>query len=177
MHLTLIGMRGSGKTTVGRIVALALKRPFVDTDEWIARTTGRTIAELIVGLGEPGFRKIESDAITEALGNPHKVIALGGGGVLSGANRERLRAGGFCVWLRASAETLAGRVRNDPATAAQRPSLTGGDAISEIAEILESRNHLYASTSHATIDVDQSTPDQVASAILSLFATYQPLPS
>jgi shikimate kinase/3-dehydroquinate synthase len=107
-HLALIGFMGAGKTTLGRELARLTHRPFVDTDEEIEKRFG-PIGELFER-GEPGFRRIEEQVVTEALAGPNAVIALGGGAVLSEATQERLRMAAFVAWVPVDEETAWSRV-------------------------------------------------------------------
>jgi shikimate kinase / 3-dehydroquinate synthase len=117
-HLALIGMMGAGKTTVGRQVAAATHRPFVDTDEEIEKRHG-PIPQIFEKRGEAEFRRIEEQIVAEALAGPNAVIALGGGAVLSEATRERLRALAFTVFLDVDMATAWERVRGSDRPLAQ----------------------------------------------------------
>ncbi|MEO8290107.1 MAG: bifunctional shikimate kinase/3-dehydroquinate synthase [Gaiellaceae bacterium] len=108
-HLALIGFMGAGKSTVGREVALAAGRPFVDTDEEIERLHGPIPA--LFERGEPEFRRIEEQVVAEALAGPDAVISLGGGAVLSERTRARLSARAFTVWIEVDAGTAWERSR------------------------------------------------------------------
>jgi len=109
-HLALIGFMGAGKTTIGRELARLTQRPFVDTDEEIAKRFG-PIPELFER-GEPEFRQIEEQVVAEALAGPTAVIALGGGAVLSEATRRRLRRTAYVGWVTVDVETAWSRVRD-----------------------------------------------------------------
>src|SRR4051794_6921672 len=101
-HLVLVGMMGSGKTTVGRMVAARLGRRFLDSDEQVEAATGRTVREIFESDGEAAYRVLESKALCEALASrPPAVIAAAGGTVLSADNRAAMRASGEVVWLQA----------------------------------------------------------------------------
>jgi len=106
-NIVLIGMPGCGKTTIGREVAAALKRDFIDTDQLIAQRTGRKIPDIIREDGEPCFRELERDAIAEAGAKSGQVIATGGGSVLLNENRAALRQNGIIVFLDRPLEKLA----------------------------------------------------------------------
>ncbi|MGH9000821.1 MAG: shikimate kinase, partial [Acidimicrobiia bacterium] len=100
LHLVLVGMMGSGKSSVGRRLARRLGRSFVDTDQLVEARRGLPIAEIFAADGEAAFRALESSAVAEALGaSPPAVVAFGGGAILDPANRERARAGAVVVWL------------------------------------------------------------------------------
>ncbi len=82
MNIVLIGFRGTGKSTVGKLLANRLKRDFIDTDEYIERTTGKTIKDIFEGEGEEGFRKTEAETVAKLSKMDNKIIAAGGGVVL-----------------------------------------------------------------------------------------------
>src|SRR4051812_37088283 len=110
--IVLVGMMGTGKTTVGRLVSCRLGRPFVDSDEQVELQTGRTVREIFEADGEVAFRKEESEVLRQALvapGGP-RVITAAGGVVLDDANRRHLSEVSNVIWLRAAPEVLARRV-------------------------------------------------------------------
>src|SRR5437660_1666179 len=123
-NILLIGFRCTGKTTVGRLLAQRLDRPFADVDDRIEAVAGKSIAEIFVAEGEAGFRAPEAAALAELCAQTEWVIATGGGAVLRDENRHVLTASGFVVWLTASPEAVWERLQADPATAARRPNLT-----------------------------------------------------
>ncbi len=125
-HVVLVGLSGTGKTSIGRLVAQRLDMPFVDTDEDIEARTGRTVREVFEYEGESRFRAIEAEVIAAVLsaGGP-TVVAAGGGAVVTRTTRDRLRAPEiFCVWLTAEPAFLASRA----AGKAHRPLLDGDPA-------------------------------------------------
>jgi shikimate kinase / 3-dehydroquinate synthase len=124
--IVLVGLPGSGKTTVGRLVAERLGRPFVDTDELVERATGRTPAQLIEEQGEPAFRALERAAVTEACAIDGAIIASGGGAILDPLNRWAFKEHGLRVRLDAPVDVLAARLW---ATPVSRPLL--GDRLNE----------------------------------------------
>ena len=113
-HVYLIGMPGSGKSSVGRALAEVLDAPFVDLDEEIERDAGMPIPDIFREKGEEGFRHLEEAAVARVAGSPPSIVACGGGAPLREANRERLRATGVVVWLEAPAEKLWKRIRLVP---------------------------------------------------------------
>ena len=159
MRVALIGYRGSGKTSVGRLLATRLGLSFVDADEELVRRAGRSIKTIFETDGEAMFRDLESAVLVDLLARDDGVLALGGGVILREANRAALTAsGGQRVYLRADAETLYRRIHADPATADNRPALThlGGDA-REITSLLDAREPLYRAV--MTMEVDASDDD------------------
>ena len=155
---------GTGKTTVGRIVAERLGRPFVDSDEQVEARTGRTVREIFEADGEPTFRAEESAALAEALaaGEP-TVVAAAGGVVLDPENRRRLREAGVVVWLRAAPDVLAGRVDGG----SHRP-LLADDPAGVLTRLADERAPLYKDVADAVVDVDGLTPAEVADRVLEL---------
>src|SRR5438105_407154 len=125
MTLCLIGYRGSGKTTTGRLLAGRLSLTFVDTDEWIVRQAGKTIKEIFEQSGEQAFRDIETRVVREVCQLDDVVISFGGGALDREENREAVKdAGRKLIYLRCAPAELLRRIRNDPQTAAARPNLT-----------------------------------------------------
>jgi shikimate kinase len=165
--LVLIGYRGTGKSTVGRILAERLDRPFLDSDREIEARSERTIASLFSEWGEPTFRDWEERTIAELTGaNPGAVLATGGGAVLREANRRRLRDFGFVAGLTADPAELARRLEADRPGLAERPALTSAGTLEEIAQVLAARTPLYAGLADAIIPTDGKDPRDVAEAIL-----------
>jgi shikimate kinase len=167
----LIGPRGSGKTTVGRLLANRLGWEFVDADQQLEARAGQSIAEIFASEGEVGFRSREAELLGELTGRENHVIACGGGVVLRPENRARLRTGGFCIYLTGDSPTLFGRIACDPATADRRPALTGLPGALEIEQILREREPLYREVAHLSVATDGRSPADVVSDILSAWST------
>lgn len=167
-RIVLMGLRGSGKTSVGRMLAQRLNWAFVDLDAEIEERAGRSVRELFERSGEMEFRKRESETLAAVIDRDHCVIALGGGTVLLEENRGRLNSdGALRVWLQAEAGTLAERLLNDPRTTELRPRLTGaGGWDDELRLLLQQRRPLYAALADVTIRTDGRTPPQVVEDIL-----------
>ena len=155
--VTLIGYRGSGKSTVAPLLARRLGWDWIDSDVEIERRAGRTIREIFADLGEAGFRRQEHDVLQELLAREQLVIAAGGGAILNDATRARMKSSGPVVWLRASMETLAARIAGDATTADRRPNLAGGGP-AEITAMLAVRTPLYQETASLVVDVDARPP-------------------
>jgi shikimate kinase len=164
MNVVLIGYRGSGKSTVGRLLADRRQCDFVDTDGAIVADAGRSISAIFKSEGEAGFRRRERRAIRSAVSTLNRVISVGGGALESDENRRLLRAYGTVVWLQAPPEVLWERMKQDASTTANRPDLTVG-GLEEVIEVLARRAPLYASTAHTVIPVAGLSPEQVANLI------------
>lgn len=139
-NIYLIGPRGCGKTTIGKELADRLDMPFVDTDAVFLDRHG-TIADFVAHNGWDAFRDAEAEILASIADRAGTVVGCGGGIVLRESNRELLRKG-FCVYLKASADELARRLRADPSQE-QRPSLTGNPLDDEIRQVLQEREPLY----------------------------------
>lgn len=165
MNLVLIGLRGSGKTTLGRLLAERLARPFIDLDDLTPRALGAaTLAEAWATHGEDAFRKAEVKVLRETLRGRNQVMALGGGTPTSNEAAEMLKRAQngrkVCVvYLRASTSTL--RARLDGADNSGRPSLTGSDVLSEIPILFGRRDPIYRALSDAILHVDGRTIDEL----------------
>lgn len=169
-HIVLIGMRGSGKTTVGRRLAKALGLRHIDTDDMVVEAAGRTIAEIFADEGVLDFRRREREAVTAAVLNERCIISVGGGAILDMVNVQALRASGFTVWLTAPASVLYERVQGDADTESTRPALTDLDGLAEMAALLQEREALYRQFADLELDVSQANPDEVAAAIVTVIS-------
>ena len=164
--LFLIGYRGSGKTTVGRIVADRLGWDFIDADAVLEERYGQTIREIFAAEGEAGFRDKETAVLADLCGRTNTVIATGGGIVLREQNRQRLKQHGFVAWLTADPPTLLARIQSDPTTAERRPALAGG-GLAEVERLLAVREPLYRACADVVVPAGALSPEQAADAILA----------
>jgi shikimate kinase len=165
--LSLVGYRGTGKSTVGKILADRLDRRFLDADAEIESRAGRSIPSLFAESREPEFRDWEERTIRELVAqHPGAVIATGGGAILREANRGLLRTHGLVIWLRAEPGELARRLSQDESAGAERPSLTPAGTIHEIAEVLAARSPIYEAAADVAVDTLNRTPEEVAELIL-----------
>lgn len=162
-NLYLVGFSGTGKTTVGKLVAADLGRPFVDMDETIAERLTLTIPSIFARFGEARFRDEETLLTQELCERRGIVVATGGGVLLNRRNAERLRASGLLVALRATPETIDKRL----AAVEPRPLLDADDKLARIRELKAQRKLLYDSIG-IQIRTDDLTPRQVADRVLAV---------
>jgi len=170
MIVVLAGYRGSGKTTVGRMLADRLWYRFADVDDAIVQRAGKTIADIFAQDGEEHFRDIETAALRELLRETDLVLGLGGGTLGRQENRDMLRdARARVVYLRCDPQELLRRIQSDPRSAATRPSLTPlGGGLEEINLKLAEREPIYRQCAHVEIDVTRLKPEEVVNRILRL---------
>ena len=167
MNVVLIGFRGTGKSTVGRLLAKRLERNFIDSDKYIESSTGKTIKCIFEEGGEESFRKIEADTIAELSKEDNKIISAGGGVVLREKNIRNLKDNGFLVLLEATPETIHSRIEQDKITAQQRPSLTDKKPLDEIKHLLEQREHLYEKAADYTINTSYVAREDIVNEIIA----------
>ena len=165
MNIVLIGYRGTGKSTLGRLLAARLGREFVSTDAEIVKRARRTIPEIVAQQGWDYFRDLESDVCKEFAGRDQLVIDTGGGAILRPQNVEALKKNGTVFWLTASIETIAKRIGGDN----QRPSLTGTNSfLDEIQNVLRERTPKYQAAADHIIVTDDRSINQLIETILTL---------
>lgn len=159
-RVLLVGMMGAGKTTVGRALGVRLGWPYLDNDELLERAVGKDTRRVQEEDGELALRRAESAALTMALSVAAPVVASVAGGVVTKPlDCERLRAGGFVVWLRGSIRTLADRVDGT-----DRPWVDD-DPVRALTELYAGRAHLYESVASLVVDVDELPADRLADQI------------
>ena len=169
-RVVLIGLPGTGKSSVGTQLAHRLGLPFADSDELITHQTGRSVADIFAGQGETAFRELEADMIAEALAGFGGVLALGGGAVTTGSVRDDLLASGVpVVLLTAPLNALADRL----AAAEPRP-LLAGDVPARLAELAAVREPLYRAVATATVDTGGRSVDEVAADLSGQLAAAKP---
>lgn len=176
-HVVLVGLMGSGKSTVGRRLAALLGRAFVDADDALEEIADRTIADVFATDGEAAFRALEADVLEELLEHHEPtVIASGGGVVLSLESRNRLRGPTVTtVWLDADPAFLASRAKAKP----HRPLLQGEDAAVVLHRLHAERAPLYAEVADITVEVapfhrDEEKPKRaLAARVADLLAAHE----
>lgn len=166
-NLVLVGLMGAGKTTVGRLAAERLQRPFIDTDAELERVLGARIAELFDTIGERRFRALESERVRHAAALRGQVIAVGGGALLDPGNVTQLRGTGDLVLLDADPAELAARILSEDG-GASRPLLAGTDEPERrLAALRAQRERVYEAAASHAIDTSGRTPEQVADDVLA----------
>ncbi|GAB6112010.1 shikimate kinase AroL [Desulfomicrobium salsuginis] len=166
-NIYLLGMRGSGKTTVGAALAAALGCACLDTDALVVEAAGKTIEAVVADAGWDEFRRLESEALVRAAELPGKVVATGGGIVLAQANRDLMFRTGVSFYLAADAALLVGRLLRDP-NAAQRPALTPLDLHDEVAAVMAEREPLYMAGMDHMLQAHRSVDELVDDILVAL---------
>ena len=165
MNIVLIGYRGTGKSTVGRLLGARLGRELVSTDAEIVRRAQRTIPEIVAQEGWDYFRDLESEICRELADRDLLVIDTGGGAILREQNVEALKKNGTLFWLTASVETIVKRIGGDN----QRPSLTGTKSfVDEIQDVLRERTTKYQAAADHIITTDDRSINQLVETLLTL---------
>lgn len=166
MNIVLIGLMGSGKSSVGRLLAERLNRPFIDTDALVEAEAGCAIPAIFATEGEDGFRLREAAVIARVAAGDGQVVATGGGAVLRPENRDALRQTGLVVWLDAAPETLYRRVRAQGV--GRRPLLAGPDPLGRLRALAEERAPAYAAAAHVRIATDTRSLEEIAAEIADI---------
>lgn len=162
-NIILIGYRGSGKTTVGKILAEKLNLKYISTDDEIEKFADKKISEIVKENGWSYFRKLEEEIIENVCKISNAVIATGGGSILSKKNVENLKKNGIFFYLKCSADIIFERIKNS-----DRPSLQGNVKITieEIEKTLKEREKIYSGLADFTIETSNLTVNGVVEKIL-----------
>jgi len=160
--ISLVGMPGSGKSSVGRQLARRLRLPFADSDAVIEQRVGESVRSFFEREGEDRFRELETIVLRELLTHDHGVIATGGGAVLRPENREVLQARSTVVYLRSTPDELFRRLRHDT----QRPLLQVDNPREKLRELFTRRDPLYRETAHFIIETTRPTVQSLVGFIL-----------
>jgi len=166
MNLVLIGYRGTGKSTVARILSQKLGMAAVSLDEEIVREAGMPVPEIVEKRGWTWFRDLESEIAQRFGDRDDLVLDAGGGVILRPENTRNLRRNGALFWLKASVPVIVDRIQEST----ERPPLTEGKSfLEEVAEVLSERTPLYRAAADREVDTDARTPAAVADEIIREF--------
>lgn len=163
-HVVLIGLSGSGKSTVGALVAERLGAPFVDVDALIIRREGMPIAAIFGARGEAGFRELEQAAVAETLAGPASVIAPGAGWAAIPGQLEAALPVALTIYLETSPVVAIRRLDDQ---AAQRPLLAAGEPLDQMRKLLEEREGYYGGAHHR-VRTDGRSAEQLADEVVAL---------
>ncbi|HLA37291.1 MAG TPA: shikimate kinase [Candidatus Brocadiales bacterium] len=172
MNIYLIGFRGTGKTTVGRLLAKYPEWEFIDADDYLEKKIGKTIKQIFQEGGEGLFRDVEGEVIRELSEMEDKIVAAGGGAVLREENVRNMRQNGLVILLETDAHTIHDRLQRDPRSHTQRPNLTNLDSLDEIIHLLEYRRPYYEKAADHRINTTVISPEEVAKRILSIYQSW-----
>ena len=173
MTVSLVGLPGSGKSTVGRQLARRLGFLFVDSDHVIEQRLGCSIREYFEREGEDSFRDVEAAVIDELTLNHHGVIATGGGSVLRQVNRAHLHARTQVVYLRSTPEEVFRRLRHD----VNRPLLQVNDPLGRLRDLFAARDPLYRETAHFIVETGRPSVATLVNMIIMQLELSGALPS
>lgn len=173
LNIYLIGMMGSGKSTIGPLLAEQLRYSFLDTDTTIEKLVGQSVSEIFQAVGEPEFRNIETQVLAEVSAYTRLIVATGGGIAIDRENWNHLHQG-LVIWLDPSVDLLVERLQDDTT----RPILaTSEDLHTKLDRILSERRHRYAEADiHISIDL-ALTPEQIIARILNAIPTVLKTPT
>lgn len=165
-NLYLVGMMGSGKTTIGKHLAHTLNYRFIDTDDVIVQATGQSINQIFAEQGEAAFRDIETQVLAQVAPYTHTVIATGGGMVIKQQNWSYLQSG-LVVWINVSVDELMARLSRDKS----RPLLKQGDLRERLTTLLDQRQARYAQADATVVYQTGEKADAIATRILDTLQT------
>jgi shikimate kinase len=160
-RIALVGYRGTGKSTVARLLAQKLGLELVELDRLIDERAGERIPEIVSRFGWEKFRSLETELLAEVVQKDNVVFDLGGGVVEREENRELIKKHCLVIWLKASPEMIVKRIKDQM----HRPSLTGKSFTDEVPEVLKRREPLYRSVAQLELDTESRTPEELAEQI------------
>ena len=169
-RIALVGLPGSGKTTIGRLLARRLDLPFFDSDHRVEEVLGCSIRAYFEAQGEDAFRDVESRVLHELTAGDPCVLSTGGGIVLRPQNRTRLHSSCHVVYLQATPEDLAHRLRGD----SKRPLLQVEDPLARMRALYEQRAPLYRETAHTTVETARRKVHSVVALLAAQFGLQGP---
>lgn len=165
--ILLIGFRGTGKTTLGKGLALKLHLPFLDADEEIQKKEGLTIKEIVENRGWSYFRKLEREFLRGLLGKENLVCALGGGAILHEEEMANLKRESLILWIDANLREIKKRLEKDKKSASQRPALTNLSWEEEIEKIYKERLPLYQKWADFRVDTTSKSSEVLIKEVLN----------
>ena len=168
-NIFLIGLMGSGKTTIGKLLSKKLDKVFFDSDQVIEEELGVKVPLIFEYEGESGFRKRESKVLKYLVVKKNIILSTGGGVILSSKNRELLSSNGIVIYLKADYENLAKRMENDKS----RPLLQGTEIISTLKKLFKIRDPLYSSIADYEINTKNKKAYQIEKEIRMLIVKYE----
>ena len=160
MNIYLLGMMGSGKSTIGRFLSRRLGKPFIDLDSEIEQSAGKTISEIFENDGEEYFRNIETNQLQEY---SDSIVACGGGIIVNEGNRAIIKENGKAILLTASIPELSNRL----STSGNRPLLPENNIEETLTQLWLHRQLHYLDTAEFTIETDGKTPEKITDEILN----------
>ena len=175
-HLVLVGLSGTGKSTVAPLLAERRGVVAVDLDRLLEQRFGRPVAQVFLEDGEPEFRRAEAELLAEVLVGPPAVIATGGGAVLDPESRRRLADAAFVVWLSAPIDLLVRRLSD----VAERRPLLADDPATALRAMAAERDPLYREVADLVVDVERRSPEEIAEMVADVVVvatTGQPSPT
>ncbi|MBI5155106.1 shikimate kinase [Candidatus Poribacteria bacterium] len=158
-------MMGAGKTEVGELLAEQLGYEFLDTDSVVEKKAGKPIAKIFEADGEPAFRALEKEVVKSLTGSKSTVISVGGGAPVDPENRKVLKRLGLMIYLKASAQELYYRIKNDRT----RPLMRTGDPLAQIQKLLAAREEVYKEADFV-VDTEDLSVDEVADHLIDELA-------
>ena len=168
MNIILCGFMGSGKSTIGKLLARQLNAEFIDLDDYIVEKRGMTISDIFSKYGEENFRKSETQAAKNISKLDNLIVSLGGGTVVNPKNAEILKTSGKIILLYISPETVYQRLKNDKS----RPLLQTKDKLKAITDMLEKRMPYYDVAADYKVNVDGKTKEEVLKEILKIIENF-----
>ena len=168
-NIFLIGLMGSGKTTIGKLLSKRLDKLFFDSDQVIEERLGVKVPLIFEYEGESGFRERESNVLKDLVAKKNIILATGGGVILSSKNRELLSSNGVVIYLKADYENLAKRMENDKS----RPLLQGTEIIPTLKKLFKTRDPLYTSIADYEVNTKNKKAYQIEKEIRILASKYE----
>lgn len=171
--IVLVGYRGSGKSSVGKLLAEQLEWGWCDSDDEIEAHLEVSIAQVFQQQGESHFRDLETAAIERLLLRADRggqIISLGGGAPMQARNRELWKDSATCIYLKGSAKTLYQRISSDESSENRRPDLTEQGGLAEVQKMLDLRSPTYQLCADLVVDVDARTPSEIVHQIVKYYS-------